>query len=110
MIEEVGALTAIDGAVVLNRDLGLVAFGVMLPIGRSAALAQAVVTKGLGGRIVDLESRGTRHRAAATYAADHPGHVVFVASEDGELTCIFRDPSSERARLWRLGAADTGSA
>ena len=34
VIEEFGALTAIDGAVLLNRDLALVAFGVILPVGR----------------------------------------------------------------------------
>jgi len=88
IIEEVGALTAIDGAVVLDRDLALVAFGVVLPIGRRTAH--------------DLGSRGTRHRAAATFAAEHPGSVVFVASEDGQISCMFRDPSDKRLAVLRV--------
>jgi hypothetical protein len=106
--EELGALTAIDGAVLLNRDLALVAFGLMLPIHRPTALTHAVSAEGFGSRIIDLGSRGTRHRAGATYAADHPGNVVFVASEDGELSCMLRDASHERTRLWRLTPADRG--
>ena len=53
----------------------------------------------------DLGSRGTRHRAGATYAAEHPGTIVFVASEDGQISCMFRDPAAEPTLLWRLGAA-----
>jgi sensor domain DACNV-containing protein len=106
VVEEVGALTAIDGAVLLNRDLALVAFGVILPLRRTTPLALSMVTEHVGSQRDDLGSRGTRHRAGATYAAEHPGDVVFVASEDGALSCIFRDTSHDRARLWRLGATD----
>lgn len=106
VIEEVGALTAIDGAVLLNRDLALIAFGVILPIGRPTAVAQAVDAKGLHGRLIDLGSRGTRHRASVAYAARHPGSVVFVASEDGQVSCLFRSSTQHLVRLWRLGPTD----
>ena len=39
--EEFGRLTAIDGAVVLNRDLALTAFGVILPVGSSVPIVEA---------------------------------------------------------------------
>ena len=103
--EELGALTAIDGAVLLNGELALVAFGVMLPLRRPAALAQAKDAEGRHSGPIDLGARGTRHRAAATYAADHPGDVVFVASEDGELSCMLRDVAHRRTLLWRLGSS-----
>jgi hypothetical protein len=106
--EELGALTAIDGAVLLDRELALVAFGVMLPLRRPAALAEAKDAEGVRAKIIDLASRGTRHRAAATYAADHPGHVVFIASEDGEVSCLFRGPTHQRTLLWRLGRSVRG--
>ena len=106
LIEEVGALTAIDGATLLNRDLALVAFGVMLPIGRPAALAEAADAEGLHLRPIDFGSRGTRHHAGVTYAAEHPGSVVFVASEDGLVSCMFRDPAREQTVVWRLGPSD----
>ncbi len=106
LTEELGALTGIDGAILLNRHLGLVAFGVMLPLGRPTALAEAADAEGLRARVIDLGSRGTRHHAGATYAAEHPGSVVFVASEDGHVSCMFRDALRERTLLWRLGPAE----
>jgi hypothetical protein len=106
VIEEFGALSAIDGAVLLSRDLALIAFGVILPVGRSTAVAQAVDAEGLHGRIIDLGSRGTRHRAGVTYAARNPGSVVFVASEDGQVCCLLRSSTQHQVRLWRLGPTD----
>jgi hypothetical protein len=96
MVEEFGALTAIDGATVLTRGLALAAFGVVLPVrARSIEVAGAA-------RPIDLEVRGTRHRASALYAADHPGSVVFVASEDGQVTCMLRVGDGDRVAVWHL--------
>jgi hypothetical protein len=106
VIEELCALTAVDGAVVLNAELALLAFGVVLPVGRETVIAEASDSEGLHAHIVDFGSRGTRHRASATYAAEHPGSVVFVVSEDGQISCLYRNPADERTLLWRLGAGD----
>jgi hypothetical protein len=103
VIERVGALTAIDGAVVLNRSLALIAFGAILRVGRSVMIREAIDAEDARHRIVNFGSRGTRHRAAATYAADHPGAVVFVASEDGQVSCLFRYREDAHVLLWRLG-------
>lgn len=105
VIEELSALTGIDGAILLSRDLALVAFGVILPVGRPTAVAEAMDPEGSRSRILDLSSRGTRHRASVTYAAQHPGSVVFVASEDGQLSCLFRRSSRHQVLLWRIGPA-----
>jgi len=102
VIEELSALTGIDGAILLSRDLALVAFGVILPVGRPTAVAEAMDTEGSRARILDLSGRGTRHRASVTYAAQHPGSVVFVASEDGEISCLFRRSSRHQVLLWRI--------
>jgi hypothetical protein len=103
VIEDFGALSAIDGAILLNRDLALLAFGVILPVGQPTAIAEAVDTEGRNHHSIDLGSRGTRHRAGATYAAEHPGSVVFVASEDGHLSCLLREPSWQETLFWRVG-------
>jgi hypothetical protein len=100
--EEFGRLTAVDGAVLLNRDLALTAFGVILPVGRSIPVEEPQDDEGGAPTLVDFDSRGTRHRAAATYAAEHPGSVVFVASEDGQVSCLLREASSPAVRLWHL--------
>jgi hypothetical protein len=103
--QELGALTAIDGALVIDRNLALRAFGVVLPVGGPTALLEASDEEGRQISPIDLGTRGTRHRASATYAAEHPGTIVFVASEDGQISCMFRDPTREHTLLWRLGAA-----
>jgi len=104
VVEEFGRLTAIDGAVLLNRDLALMAFGVILPVGQPVALEHAGHGSNGGTHVVEFGSRGTRHRAAATYAADHPRSVVFVASEVGLVSCMFRERSDAPVRLWWLAA------
>jgi DisA bacterial checkpoint controller nucleotide-binding len=106
--EELGALTAIDGAVLLNRHLALVAFGVTLPLGRPKALLLAKDAEGYDTQQIDFGSRGTRHHAGATYAAEHPGSVVFVASEDGQVSCMLRDGSREETLVWQLAPAEVG--
>jgi hypothetical protein len=104
--EELGALTATDGALLLNRHLGLVAFGVMLPLGRPTNLTLATDVEGRDCQLLDFGSRGTRHHAGASYAADHPGSVVFVASEDGPVSCMFRDSSRADTLVWQLGPVE----
>jgi hypothetical protein len=101
-VEELGRLTAMDGAVLLNRDLALVAFGVVLPVGGQIAVAEGVPSTDGSEQIVDFGRGGTRHRAGATYAWEHPGSIVFVASEDGQVSCLLRGRFDEPVRLWRL--------
>jgi hypothetical protein len=103
VIEELGRLTAIDGAVLLNRSLSLVAFGVILPVRQPINVVEAAdVERGDELRRVDFGSHGTRHRAGATYAAEHPGSIVFVASEDGQVSCMLNEQHDLAVRLWRL--------
>ena len=102
--EEFGRLTAVDGAVLLNCDLALTAFGIILPVGGSVPIIERSDSGDGPPAPVDFDSRGTRHRAAATYAAEHPGSVVFVASEDGQVSCLLREPLTASVRLWHLDA------
>lgn len=105
-IDEIGALTAIDGATVLDFGLELTAFGVILPV-EQAVVVEVAKRPGDDLRTtLDLGPRGTRHRAAATYAARHPGSVVFVASADGPLSCFLRAADRSHAGLWQLSPGD----
>jgi hypothetical protein len=102
VVEEFGRLTAIDGAVLLNRDLALVAFGLTLPVGSQIAVTENTPRSEENAQIIDFGSRDTRHRASATYAWEHLGSVVFVASEDGQVSCMLRARFDEAVRLWHL--------
>jgi hypothetical protein len=109
VVEEFGRLTAIDGAVLLNRDLALVAFGAILPVGGQIMVTEAKLADDGSAQVIDFGSRGTRHRASATYAREHPGSVVFVASEDGQVSCMFHERLDEPVRLWYLAAGRLAS-
>lgn len=102
-VEEIGSLTATDGAVVLDRSLALLGFGVVLPVTQHGDVKEARDAEGRTLRVFDLGTRGTRHRAAATYARIHPGVVVFVASQDGEIACLYREREWDHVIAWRFG-------
>lgn len=106
VIEEIGVMTAIDGATVLDRNLAVQAFGVILPVAHEIRVAFALDPEASSLTFGDLACRGTRHRASATCAEEHPGAVVFVASEDGDISCMFRPPSHDCPIVFRLGRRD----
>ena len=107
-IVEIGGLTALDGATFLDRSLALVGFGIHLPVGDACATAivEAEDMEATTTHAFDLGGRGTRHRAAVTYAWTHPGSIVFVASQDGDIGCLFRAPDADAVTLWRFHASD----
>ncbi len=107
-IEELGALSALDEAVVFDRSLAVEGFGVVLPIQSHEPLVifEAHDAEAHDVRPFDIGTRGARHRAAATYAMNHPRTVVFVASEDGPVGCFFRAPGWKHVILWPFHAMD----
>jgi hypothetical protein len=104
IVEELGALTAIDGATVLDQSLALLGFGLVLPVMQPGAAIDIRDAQDRSSVPFDLGTRGARHRAAATFASIHPGAVVFVASQDGELSCLYRHPEWDEVVVWRFGA------
>jgi hypothetical protein len=86
----IGNLTAIDGAVVLDKRLGLLGFGAEvsaeLPSPRS--VWQANDREGRQRDPYDIENVGTRHRAAFRFVNDHPAGLAIVISHDGGVTFV----------------------
>jgi hypothetical protein len=105
-VTQLGAFTAMDGATVLDCGLGIRGFGVVLPVVRDLAVVEARDVEAREMGRYHLSTRGTRHRAAATYASHSPGSVVFVASHDGPLSCMLGDPGTSRVLVWRLGSGE----
>lgn len=101
-IAELGQFTAMDGATVLDRGLGLRGFGVVLPVKNDIEVVRASDASADHVTDFDMSTRGTRHRAAATYAMAFPRSVVFVASHDGPVSCLLADAAHERVILWRV--------
>lgn len=105
-VSELGWFTAADGATVLDRALGLRGFGVVLPVAREIEVVEALDAEATTVYAYDLSTRGTRHRAAVTYAKRFPGSVVFIASHDGPVSCLLGNEIDEPVTLWRLGSGE----
>ncbi|MDP9149020.1 MAG: hypothetical protein M3O36_03635 [Myxococcota bacterium] len=86
----VANLTAIDGAVVLDKRLGLLGFGAEVSAELPAPLRvwRALDTEGLELEPDDIEKVGTRHRAAYRFVQDHPRGLALVVSRDGGVSFV----------------------
>jgi hypothetical protein len=83
-------LTAIDGAVVLDKRLSLLGFGAEvspeLPV--PARVFRALDSAGRERVLDDIENVGTRHRAAYRFVHDHPRGLALVVSQDGGVRFV----------------------
>jgi hypothetical protein len=86
----VANLTAVDGAVVLDKRLGLVGFGAVVSaeLPTPAGVWRALDTEGREREAFDIENVGTRHRAAFRFVNDHPEGVAIVVSHDGGVSFV----------------------
>jgi hypothetical protein len=86
----VGNLSAVDGAVVLDKRLGLLGFGaeVSAELPTPPQVWRALDTEGHRRVPYDTESVGTRHRAAFRFVHDHPHGVAIVVSHDGGVSFV----------------------
>ena len=83
-------LTAIDGAVVLDKRFGLLGFGaeVSAELATPLRVWRALDTEGRELRPDDFENVGTRHRAAYRFVNDHPDGLAIVISQDGGVSFV----------------------
>ena len=86
----VANLTAIDGAVVLDKRLGLVGFGaeVSAELPAPSRVYRALDAEGTDREVDDIENVGTRHRAAYRFVNDHPEGLAIVISHDGGVSFV----------------------
>jgi DisA bacterial checkpoint controller nucleotide-binding len=83
-------LTAIDGAVVVDKRFRLLGFGaeVSAELPTPARVWRALDIEGRQREPDDIESVGTRHRAAYRFVHDHPGGLAIVISHDGGVSFV----------------------
>jgi hypothetical protein len=83
-------LSAIDGAVVVDKRFGLVGFGaeVSAELPAPARVWRALDIEGTQREPSDLESVGTRHRAAYRFVHDHPAGLAIVVSHDRGVSFV----------------------
>jgi len=94
LIEQIARLTTVDGAVVMSHSLEVLAFGVKISSGEESPKVFTVTNDRRPGEVWPLATRGTRHRAAAIFARQHPQGLAFIVSQDGDAA-IFQKLESE---------------
>lgn len=101
MQQQLVRFTAVDGAVLLNHSLQVLGFGVKLPVSKEPREVVQVNPDGTPGSRWPLEGRGTRHSAAANFAAEHRDGLAFIVSQDGDAA-VFQ-AVGEHVVYWPLG-------
>ena len=84
-------LTAIDGALVLDKRFGVLGFGaeVSAELPTPERVWRALDTEGQRRRKPKTwENVGTRHRAAYRFVNDHPDGLAVVISQDGGVSFV----------------------
>lgn len=87
----VGRLTTVDGAVVANARLDVLAFGVKLP---SRSQKVPLVSRAVGGggyEIMDFSGKGTRHKSAVAFVEEGKRRLALIASADGPAGAVFKN-------------------
>ncbi len=83
-------LTAIDGALVLDKRFAILGFGaeVSAELAAPSQVFRALDTEGHEREPADIENVGTRHRAAYRFVKDHPQGLAIVVSHDGGVSFV----------------------
>jgi hypothetical protein len=104
LIANIGQLTALDNALLLGPDLKVIGAGYAVPTKAvTPTVHVARDLQGTPGDVYDINQHGSRHRAAASFAFDNPGGLVFLVSHDGPLRCLIRPSKEEQTLLlWNL--------
>ncbi|QAT83149.1 hypothetical protein EJ065_1549 [Corallococcus coralloides] len=104
LVESIGQFTAVDNALVLGPELEVLCAGYQIALPRSGPpqVFEARTLQGRPGPHYPIHQHGSRHRAAAVFANQHSGAIVFVASQDGPLRCLHRPPGKKKVLLWSL--------
>jgi hypothetical protein len=106
-VDVVAGLTAVDGAVVINGDYEVLAFGAKIRRRKGHPEVERVVAtepvEGGEPRIVHPgQLGGTRHLSAAQFAQDQPDALALIASQDGRFTLFAWSPRERLVGARRL--------
>ncbi len=108
-IEILAGLTAIDGAIIMNDEYELLAFGekITRPEG-NGLIEQLLVTEPIrGGKaqvVHPAQHGGTRHLSAAQFIHDQHDSIALVASQDGHFTVFTWSQKEQLVQAHRIDA------
>jgi hypothetical protein len=92
-LQRLAQLSTVDGALILTRELELVAFGAKLHVPKKWTGRTVEGPDGSGyasGTPFPAERYGVRHNSAINFAAECAGSTAFVISQDGPIRAFMR--------------------
>ncbi|WP_069657916.1 putative sensor domain DACNV-containing protein [Arcticibacter eurypsychrophilus] len=106
-VDNIGGLTAIDGATILNDQHELIAFGAKIGIAKTSVRIErvALIEPIVGGEADTVHPGkigGTRHLSAAQFVHDQHDAIALVASQDGVFTIFSWSPSANIVQAHRI--------
>jgi hypothetical protein len=107
VIDDIGGVTAVDGATIMTEDFELLAFGAKITRRRgSPPVERLTVTEPIEGGTADVVHPtalgGTRHLSAAQFVQDQRDVTAFVASQDGRFTVFAWSPCEDMVHAHRV--------
>jgi hypothetical protein len=96
-VDAVAGLTAVDGATIINDQLGLLAFGAKIGLSSNGApVEEMMITEPVVGNVAKFihpsQNGGTRHLSAAQFVFDQRDAIALVSSQDGRFTIFSWSP------------------
>lgn len=109
IVDVVGGLTAVDGAVVLTDRYELLAFGAKITRRRGQPPVEYIIVSepvegGVPIQVTPEQIGGTRHLSAAQFVHDQHDAIALVASKDRHFTAFAWSSELERVRAHRVDA------
>lgn len=106
-VDALAGLTAVDGAMVIDNDFRLLAFGVKIARRQGGKPPERVLLSEPieGSHNVTVDPAvlgGTRHFAAAQFVEDQRQGIALVASQDGRFTVFAWSPVHEMVHAHRM--------
>ena len=108
IIEGIAGLTAVDGAMIMNDQYEIYAFGAKIGYSSQDRVKYIRIIEPIKDHkpttIHSAEIGGTRHLSAAQFAYDQPDSIALVASQDGKFTIFSRSSKEDLVYAHRIDA------
>jgi len=95
----IGGLAATDGALILRTDFSVEGFGAEIRVSGISGNTAGDIRRGSednSTRPLDIQQYGMRHRSAMRLCAAEPGLVIFVISQDGDISIVYQENGETR--------------
>lgn len=106
-VDNIGGLTGVDGATIMNTKHQLLAFGskIVMREGSSRVKQMCLIEPIIGGGAIIIhpaQNGGTRHLSAAQFVHDQHDAIALVASQDGQFTIFTWSPHHDMVQAYRI--------